>query len=112
LHATVEIAGSPVMLVDEFKEMGSQSPKSLKGTPVSIHIYVDNVDAFFARAVAAGASVKMPVSDMFWGDRYGLLEDPFGHLWSIATHVRDLTQAELQAAAEAACSQPCPEPKA
>jgi PhnB protein len=86
------------MLVDEMPEWGSLGPKALKGTPVVIHLYVDDVDAFTARAVAAGAKVTMPVADMFWGDRYGQLEDPFGHRWSVATHVRDVSPADMQQA--------------
>jgi len=73
-------------------------PKSLKGTPVSIHLYVEDVDAFVERAVAAGAKVTMPVTDMFWGDRFGALEDPFGHHWSVATHQRDVRPEEMQQA--------------
>ena len=89
------------MLVDEMPEHGALSPKSLKGSPVAIHLYVEDADAAAARAVAAGAKLTMPVTDMFWGDRYGQLEDPFGHRWSIATHVRDVTAAEMQ---QAMCS--------
>ena len=74
--------------------MGRAGPKLLKGSPVTIHMYVDNVDATVAQAVAAGAKVTMPVDDMFWGDRYGQLEDPFGHHWSVATHTRDLTRTD------------------
>lgn len=102
IHARIRIGDSAVMLMDEFPEWGSFGPKALKAAPpVSILIYVDNVDEVFARAVAAGAKAVMPVEDMFWGDRYGVLEDPFGHHWSIATHKRDLTAAELQEAAKA-----------
>lgn len=98
MHAMIRIEGSAVMLVDEMPEWGALSPKSLKGSPVTIHIFVPEVDAFMARAVAAGAKITMPVADMFWGDRYGKLEDPFGHHWSVATHVRDVTMEEaLQA---------------
>ena len=98
IHASVRIGDSTVMLVDEMPEWGSLGPKALKGTPVVIHLYVDDVDAFTARAVAAGAKVTMPVADMFWGDRYGQLEDPFGHRWSVATHVRDVSPADMQQA--------------
>ena len=98
MHAMIRIAGSPVMLVDEMPEWGALGPKSLKGSPVTIHIYVENVDAFVAQAVAAGARITMPVADMFWGDRYGKLEDPFGHHWSVATHQRDVSPAEMQEA--------------
>jgi PhnB protein len=102
MHAAVRIGDSIVMLVDEFPEWGSLGPKALQGTPVTIHLFVPAVDAFAARAVAAGAKVIMPVQDMFWGDRYGLLEDPFGHRWSVATHVRDLTPAQIEAAGRSA----------
>jgi uncharacterized glyoxalase superfamily protein PhnB len=78
MHAMIRIGDSAVMLVDEFPDWGSLGPKSLKGSPVTIHLYVEDVDATFERAVAAGAKVTMPVDDMFWGDRYGKLEDPFG----------------------------------
>jgi PhnB protein len=98
IHASIRIGDSTVMLVDEMPEWGSLGPKALKGTPVVIHLYVDDVDAFTARAVAAGAKVTMPVADMFWGDRYGQLEDPFGHRWSVATHVRDVSPADMQQA--------------
>jgi PhnB protein len=104
IHASVRIAGSPVMLVDEFPAMGALGPKALKGSSVTIHLYVEDADAVFAQARAAGATVTMPLADMFWGDRYGQLQDPFGHLWSIATHQRDMTNAELQAAAQKAMS--------
>ena len=96
LYAALRIGDSIVMLVDEFKEMGARSPQSLQGTPVTIHVYVDDADAWFARATAAGATVRMPLSDMFWGDRYGQIQDPFGHTWAIATHLRDLTSEEIR----------------
>jgi len=102
MHGCVSINGSPVMLVDESREHGMLSPRSLKGTPVTIHLNVAEVDAVVARAVAAGATIIMPVADMFWGDRYGIIEDPFGHRWSIATHLRDMTEDELKEAARQA----------
>lgn len=98
MHACIRIGQSPVMLVDEFPEWGAFSPKSLKGSPVTIHLQVEDVDAFVARAVAAGAKITMPVADAFWGDRYGKLEDPFGHHWSVATHIRDMSPEEIQQA--------------
>lgn len=98
MHAMIRIEGSAVMLVDEMPEWCAQGPKLLKGSPVTIHIYVPDVDSFVARAVAAGAKITMPVADMFWGDRYGKLEDPFGHQWSVATHVRDVSIEEAQEA--------------
>ena len=103
LHATVRIGDSLVMLNDEFPEMGAIGPKARQGTSVTIHLAVPDVDTWFARAIKAGATVKMPLEDMFWGDRYGLLEDPFGHQWSLATHVRDLSPEEIQEAVKTAC---------
>lgn len=103
MHAMIRIGDSALMLVDEFPEWGALGPKALKGSPVTIHLYVEDVDRFVERAVAAGATIKMPVADAFWGDRYGQLEDPFGHRWSVATHVRDLTDEEIRAAAAKGC---------
>lgn len=102
-HAMIRIGDSAIMLADEFPEWGSVSPATLKGTPVTLHLYVVNADAAFERAVAAGAQVKMPLADMFWGDRYGVLEDPFGHRWSVATHVRDVAPEEMAAAMQRDC---------
>lgn len=96
MHALIRIGDSPVMLVDEFPAWDALGPKTLKGSPVTLHLYVDDVDAFVQRAVDAGARVTAPPSDMFWGDRYGKLEDPFGHHWSVATHIRDVSGEELQ----------------
>ena len=98
MHALVRIGDSMLMLVDEVPEWGSLGPKALKGSPVTIHLYVEDVDAVVARAVAAGARLTMPVTDMFWGDRYGQLEDPSGHRWSVATHTRDLTPEQVKEA--------------
>lgn len=98
MHAAVRIGDSTVMLVDEFPDYGSVGPKKLNGSPVTMHVYVPDVDRVFAQAVAAGATVRMPLEDQFWGDRYGQVVDPFGHNWSIATHVKDLTQEEMMAA--------------
>jgi uncharacterized glyoxalase superfamily protein PhnB len=102
MHACVSINGSSVMLVDEMPGMGSSSPKTLKGTPVSIHLIVDDVDAVVERAVKAGASVVVPVADQFWGDRFGVIEDPFGHHWSVATPKRQMSEAEIREAARRA----------
>ena len=96
MHAMLRIGDSALMLNDEFPDMGGLGPKSLKGTPVTIHLYVEDVDAVFAQAVAAGATVRMPIADMFWGDRYGILVDPFGHQWSVATHKQNLTPQQIQ----------------
>jgi uncharacterized glyoxalase superfamily protein PhnB len=105
MHACVSINGSSVMLVDEYPEMGNTSPRSLKGTPVTIHLTVDDVDAVVERAIAAGAIIVMPVADMFWGDRYGVIEDPFGHRWSVATPQRKMSAEEIAEAAKTAM--PC-----
>ena len=102
MHAAVRIGDSVVMLMDEFPECGAVAPTTLKGTPVSVHLYVDQVDKAMERAVAAGAKVIIPADDMFWGDRYGVLEDPFGHHWSIATHIRDLSYDEIAEASKSA----------
>jgi PhnB protein len=98
MHGHIKINGASVMLVDEMPEWNSLGPTALKGTPVTIHLYVADADQFYARAVAAGAEASMPLQDMFWGDRYGQVTDPFGHIWSIATHVRDVTPEEMQKA--------------
>jgi uncharacterized glyoxalase superfamily protein PhnB len=98
MHAMIRIGDSAIMLADEMPEWGSLGPKALKGSPVTIHLYVDDADAFAQRAVAAGAKITMPVADQFWGDRYGKLEDPFGHHWSVGTHVRDVSPDEMQKA--------------
>ena len=103
MHAEVRIGDSAVMLVDESPEWGMLGPKSLKGSPVTIHLYVEDIDAFVARAVGAGAKITMPIADMFWGDRYGTLEDPFGHRWSVATHVRDVSPEEMQQGMQNMC---------
>jgi uncharacterized glyoxalase superfamily protein PhnB len=100
VHAMVRIGDSPVMLVDEMPEWKTVGPNTLNGSPVTIHLYVENADAVFERALAAGASAVMPPSDMFWGDRYGVLKDPFGHLWSVATHQRDVSPQEARKAME------------
>jgi uncharacterized glyoxalase superfamily protein PhnB len=99
LHAALRIGDSMVFLVDEFpepREEGVGSPQQVGATTVTIHLFVDDVDAAVQRAAAAGAKVTLPPTDMFWGDRYGRLLDPFGHSWSLATHVQDLTPEEIQ----------------
>src|SRR5579862_3189881 len=102
MHAEIMIGDSIVMLGDEMPEMGARGPQSLGGTPVKLHIYTDDADALFARATKAGATVRMPLADQFWGDRYGVVADPFGHEWSIGTHIKDLSMEEMRSAAEAA----------
>jgi uncharacterized glyoxalase superfamily protein PhnB len=96
MHAELKIGDSVIMLSDEFPEFGTLSPQSVGGSPMGLHIYTENVDAAFDRAVKAGAQVEMPVMDQFWGDRYGKLKDPFGHKWSIATHVKDMSADEMK----------------
>jgi uncharacterized glyoxalase superfamily protein PhnB len=103
-HAMLRIGDSTVMLADEFPDFGSVGPKTLKGSPVTLHLSVENVDAQFQRAVDAGAKVKMELADMFWGDRYGQVEDPFGHHWSMATHIRDVSPDEMLKAMQQACT--------
>jgi PhnB protein len=102
MHAQMMIGDSHIMLVDEFPEWGGKGPKLLGGTPVAIHMYVNDADAIFKQAVAAGATVKMEMADMFWGDRYGVVIDPFGHMWSIATHMKDMTPEEMAKAGKEA----------
>ena len=102
MHAELKIGDSIIMLSDEFPEFGALSPESIGGSPLGLHIYVDRVDTAFDRAVKAGAKVEMPVMDQFWGDRYGKLKDPFGHKWSIATHVKDLSGDEMKRAMDEA----------
>lgn len=105
MHGMVRIGDSALMLTDENPQWGALGPKSLPSSPVTIHLYVENVDEVFARAVEQGATAKMPPTDMFWGDRFGALIDPFGHSWSIATHVRDVSPEEMQQAAKMGCSE-------
>lgn len=100
IHAELKIGDSIIMLNDEFPSWNVLSPKSIGGSAVTIHMYVDDVNKIFNQAVAAGAKVTMPLMDVFWGDRYGHLEDPFGHKWSIATHKKDLSREEIRKAAE------------
>jgi PhnB protein len=104
-HAQLKIGDSLFMLADEFPQMGALSPESIGGSPVSMYVYVEDVDTVFNQAVSAGATVVNPVMDMFYGDRWGHLKDPFGHFWSIATHKKDLTPDELKKAAEKAFSE-------
>ncbi len=101
-HAELEIGDSLVMLSDTFEQSSVRSPRELGGTTSSVFLYVEDVDAVVERAVEAGATVTMPVEDMFWGDRFGSIQDPFGHSWAIATHKEDLTEEEMRARAEQA----------
>ncbi len=102
MHAALRIGDSMLMLNEEFLEYGNLSPLSSGGAGVTIHIYTENVDEAFNRALSAGAQVKMPLMDQFWGDRYGIVADPFGHQWSLATHFKDMSPEEMQRAQEEA----------
>jgi len=104
-HAEIKIGNSPIMLADEHPEMGYRGPESLGGTPVSILLYVADVDAMFKRAIAAGAKELRPLKDQFYGDRSGTLVDPFGHVWTVATHKEDITLEEMNKRAAAAMKQ-------
>ncbi len=110
-HAEIRIGDSMIMIGDEMPGMGNRSPQSLGGTTGGIMLYVENADAVFKQAVSAGAQVEMPVADMFWGDRYGRLKDPFGHSWSIGTHVEDVAPAEMSKRMQEAMSKMAPQAK-
>jgi PhnB protein len=101
-HAELEIGDSLIMLADEFPEMEARGPKAVGGTPVSLHVYVEDADGVFDRAIQAGARALQAVEDKFYGDRSGQFEDPFGHHWSVATHVEDVPPDEMAARAAAA----------
>jgi len=101
-HAELQFGDSLIMLGEEDPSRGCQSPASLKGTPVTFYLYLPDVDAAFKRATGAGCTVRMPVADMFWGDRYGEVEDPFGFRWGLATHTEDLTPEEIAKRGQAA----------
>ena len=108
MHAAIRIGKSFVFLVDDFPEYcagKSSTPLGLKGTPVTLHHYVENCDAAIKRAVDAGATVSMAPADMFWGDRYGIVDDPFGHKWSFATHIKDQTPEQTRDAMKEAFAQ-------
>jgi PhnB protein len=105
MHAEMQVGDSPIMLADEMPAMAYRSPQSYGGTPVSIMLYVEDVDAFFNRSIAAGAKVQRPVVDQFYGDRSGTFEDPFGHVWTIATHKEDVSSEEMKKRFEDAMKQ-------
>lgn len=105
MHAALRIGNSMLMLNDEMPEFGALSPLSLGGCACTIHIYTDGVDAAFDRAVSAGAKVKMPLADQFWGDRYALVEDPYGYKWSLAERVKEMSPEEMQSAQDEAMAQ-------
>ena len=105
-HASLEVEGQQLMLSDPFEQGPYRSPVDLGGTASGLYLYVDDVDAAFARAVDAGAEVRSPVQDMFWGDRWGSVMDPFGHVWELATHVEDVPEEELAERMKAAMPGP------
>jgi PhnB protein len=96
-HAELKIGDSPIMLADEFPEMGYRNPKALGGTPVSLMLYVEDVDKVIPRAVTNGAKIVQPIKDQFYGDRSGTIHDPFGHVWTVATHIKDVSPDEMMA---------------
>ena len=106
-HAELLIGDSKIMLSDEFPEIKSLSPTTVGGSPVSLYLYVEDVDKTFNLAVTEGGKSLFPVQDRFYGDRHGTIQDPFGHIWSIATHIKDLTKEEMKKAAEEAFSKMC-----
>lgn len=108
MHGAMRIGDSMVYLVDTIEEFGMKGPKALGGSVVTLHLFVPNVDKAFARAVEAGCTPTMAPADMFWGDRYGKVRDPFGHDWSLATHIKDMTPKEMAAAGKAAMAEMTP----
>ncbi|HEY3284118.1 MAG TPA: VOC family protein [Armatimonadota bacterium] len=110
MHATLSMQGCDISVNDEWPDQGCKGPLRLGGTPVTLHLNVPNCDEVFQHAVDAGCKVRMPLEDMFWGDRYGQVTDPYGHQWSIATTIRQLSPEEMQKAAEtfmAQCAEGC-----
>lgn len=107
MHASIRIGNSVIMMADENLAWNSRGPNALGGSPVTLHLYVEDCDAAFARAVDAGANGRMAPADMFWGDRYGQVVDPFGHVWSLATHQRDLTPEQMMAEMKAMMPEMC-----
>ncbi len=103
MHAELQIGDSRVFLNDEFPDMGAISPLGYKGTPVTLHLFVEDADKQFNQAVDAGAQVVMPLADQFWGDRYGIVKDPYGHQWSIGSHMEDLTPQQMRERMGKAC---------
>lgn len=101
MHAEIKIGDSPIMLADEFPEMNARSPQSIGGSPISLMLYVEDVDSLTRQAIAAGATVERPVLNQFYGDRSGTLTDPFGHRWTIATHIEDVSPEEMEKRMEA-----------
>jgi PhnB protein len=103
-HADIQIGDSRIMLADEYPDMNFRGPRAFSGTPVHIHVYVKDADTVASKAVAAGATLLRPVADQFYGDRSGSLEDPFGHVWHVATHTRDIPMKEMKTRAAAKAS--------
>ncbi|MFD7321569.1 VOC family protein [Streptomyces sp. NPDC059875] len=101
-HAELALGNSIIMLADEYPDMGFRSPKAVGGTPITLHVYVEDVDAIFAKALAQGARELSPVKDEFYGDRTGQFEDPFGHRWSVASHIEDVPEEEMEKRAQEA----------
>lgn len=108
-HAEIRVGDSLLMLADEHPDFGALSPRTIGGSPIKLCLYVEDVDAFFARALTAGAKEVRPVQDQFYGDRSGMLEDPFGHQWSIATHIEDVSQEEINRRYRELLSTPSPD---
>ena len=100
MHAMIKIGDSFVMMSDEFPQMGARSPTTVGGTSTTIHLYVEDADKVYNQAIKSGAIPTMPIMDAFWGDRYGMVLDPFGHSWAIATHKKDMSPEEMRKAAE------------
>jgi len=100
MHGMLRIGNSIVMVADEFPEMGAVGPNTLGGTSTALHIYTEDADKLFKQVIDAGATQIMPLKDMFWGDRYGQIQDPFGHRWAIATHKQDVSPEEMEKAAK------------
>lgn len=105
MHAELKIGDSTLMLADEFPGMGAKGPQALGGSPVVLNVYMDNIDKVFNQAVAAGATVTMPLANQFWGDRYGQIKDPFGHSWALGQHIEDVAPDEMERRATEAFAQ-------
>ena len=103
-HAELQLGDSVIMLADEFPDMGFRGPKAVGGTPVTLSVYVDDVDAVFAKALEAGAKELRPIENQFYGDRTGQFEDPFGHRWNVGTHIEDVAEDEMMKRAQQAMS--------
>jgi len=105
MHASLKIGDSHLYLADEFPGMGAKGPQALGGSPVVLNLYADNIDKVFNQAVAAGATVTMPLANQFWGDRYGQVKDPFGHSWALGQHIEDVAPPEMERRANEAFAQ-------